>query len=42
LELQVEYLKHKKTVWKIKSMALVDGEVVCKADLTSATWEYNK
>lgn len=40
LELHVEYIKHRKHIWKIKGTARVDGEVVCTADLTSASMEF--
>lgn len=40
LELRIEYLKHRNDVWKIKGLALVDDEIACSADLTSATKEF--
>jgi len=36
LRLEVEIVKHKQGVWKVKGLATVDGEVACTADLTSA------
>ncbi|NQY43226.1 MAG: 3-hydroxyacyl-ACP dehydratase FabZ [Legionellales bacterium] len=42
LMLKIEYVKHKRDVWKIKGTALVEDEVVCSADLTSATREFNE
>ena len=36
LRLEVKLLKHKKEIWKLEATALVDGEVVCTAELLSA------
>ncbi len=41
LKLQIEYIKHKKGIWKIKGTALVEDEIACSADLTSATREFS-
>ncbi len=40
LELHVEYIKHRKSIWKIRGIAKVDDEIVCSADLTSAAKEF--
>ena len=36
LELQVEYVKEMRGIWKFRGTALVDGKVVCSADLMCA------
>ncbi|MDB6096830.1 MAG: 3-hydroxyacyl-[acyl-carrier-protein] dehydratase FabZ [Francisellaceae bacterium] len=36
LHLHVEIEKRRTSVWKFKAQALVDGKVVCSADMTSA------
>ncbi len=37
LELRMELIARKKSVWKMKGSALVDGEVVCEGILTAAS-----
>ena len=39
LRLEVEVVKHKRTIWKFKSEAKVDGKVVASADLMCAEQE---
>ena len=39
LQLEVEYVKQMRGIWKFKGKALVDGKVVCSADLTCAERE---
>ena len=36
LRLEVEIIKHKQGIWKVKGLATVDGELACTAELTSA------
>ena len=39
LQLEVEYVKQMRGIWKFKGKALVDGKVVCSADLMCAERE---
>ncbi|GAB4392999.1 MAG: 3-hydroxyacyl-ACP dehydratase FabZ [Gammaproteobacteria bacterium] len=39
LRLEVELLREKRDIWKLQATALVDGEVACSAELTSAKRE---
>lgn len=36
LRLEVKYLKRKRGIWKFEAQALVDGNVVCSADIMCA------
>ncbi len=36
LHLKIEILKHRAQIWKFKGEALVEGEVVCTAEITCA------
>ena len=36
LRLEVELIKARKTIWKLKGIAKVDGKIVCSAEFTSA------
>ena len=39
LQLEVEYVKQMRGIWKFKGKALVDGKVVCSADIMCAERE---
>ncbi len=39
LQLEVEFIKQMRGIWKFKGKALVDGKVVCSADLMCAERE---
>ncbi len=42
LKLKVELQRHRATVWKFKGTAMVEGEIVCTAEMTSAEGKVNQ
>ena len=42
LHLEVDVIKIKRSVWKVKGMALVDGNVVCEGELTAVVQKVDK